>query len=401
MTNLTRNNIWILATAALALTAMIGSNPAVASTRDSTLESELLARSDSVVIGTILAATPRRQPEGRIVTDYRVRVDSVEAGAMRDPATRNITVSLPGGTIDDDGQRVFGIPILIPGDIVRLFLRNPGGATPIGDAYVVTGLGDGIRLLARNADAFTFYSLSSNPDVALRWYADTIDVHIDDQLTDDIDDAATLEAIQASLDEWNAVDCEHPTLVNVGLVNGFDAITGSGAGIHATNLIIFENTAQWDENRQDVDQWDLDTTIALTTIFHNPRTGEILNFAIEFNDERFGFAVTGIPAAVDLENTLTHELGHVFGLDHTGQDVELYWNQTMYFQAQVGETKKRSLEQDDINGLCTLYETDWSLNAETGGCSSAAQAFPWTTPLPTLVMLGAVLIIFCIRRRGY
>ena len=47
---------------------------------------------------------------------------------------------------------------------------------------------------------------------------------------------------------------------------------------------------------------------------------------------------------------MTHEVGHYLGLDHS-QIQEA----TMYRSARLGETKKRSLEQDDIDGVCSIY----------------------------------------------
>ena len=66
----------------------------------------------------------------------------------------------------------------------------------------------------------------------------------------------------------------------------------------------------------------------ITTVFYvdhgEPDDGTILDADVELNDINFTFVVeptTQQPRAgtevSDLENTLTHELGHVLGLDHT------------------------------------------------------------------------------------
>ena len=56
---------------------------------------------------------------------------------------------------------------------------------------------------------------------------------------------------------------------------------------------------------------------------------------------------------MDFENIVTHEHGHVFGLD------DLYTStcseETMYGYATEGETKKRTLESGDIMGIQRLY----------------------------------------------
>ena len=60
-----------------------------------------------------------------------------------------------------------------------------------------------------------------------------------------------------------------------------------------------------------------------------------------------------LPTEYDLENTITHEVGHFIGLAHPYADGRI--DSTMYFAATVGETHKRSLAVDDINGATYLY----------------------------------------------
>jgi MYXO-CTERM domain-containing protein len=51
-----------------------------------------------------------------------------------------------------------------------------------------------------------------------------------------------------------------------------------------------------------------------------------------------------------VRNTVTHEVGHFLGLDHTPIEAA-----TMFATAPRGETAKRDLHQDDIDGLCAIY----------------------------------------------
>ena len=53
----------------------------------------------------------------------------------------------------------------------------------------------------------------------------------------------------------------------------------------------------------------------------------------------------------DIQNTVTHEIGHMVGLGHS--DVE---KATMYASALDQELKKRDLDADDIQAVCTLYK---------------------------------------------
>jgi uncharacterized protein (TIGR03382 family) len=62
----------------------------------------------------------------------------------------------------------------------------------------------------------------------------------------------------------------------------------------------------------------------------------------------FGFNQSCV--ATDVQNTLTHELGHAFGLDHT-----TYAGSTMNATAPAGETSKRSLDQGTSQFICDVY----------------------------------------------
>jgi hypothetical protein len=55
---------------------------------------------------------------------------------------------------------------------------------------------------------------------------------------------------------------------------------------------------------------------------------------------------------VDLQNVVTHELGHYLGIGHTTND---HADATMYASAQFGELTMRDLSTDDVAGLCDAY----------------------------------------------
>lgn len=105
--------------------------------------------------------------------------------------------------------------------------------------------------------------------------------------------------------------------------------------------------------------------IALTTIAYDPATGLVLDADIELNGS-FGFDVleerdtcAAEETAMDLRNTLTHEVGHLVGLDHPPAS-ERYADTTMFASAPPCETSKRSLAADDLEGLCAIYPAEAS-----------------------------------------
>ena len=58
---------------------------------------------------------------------------------------------------------------------------------------------------------------------------------------------------------------------------------------------------------------------------------------------------------MDLQNIVTHELGHALGLADLYDTTAPVPEQTMYGYASTGETKKRSLEAGDKAGITVLY----------------------------------------------
>jgi hypothetical protein len=94
-------------------------------------------------------------------------------------------------------------------------------------------------------------------------------------------------------------------------------------------------------------------TIAVTSTWYYTSTGQIVEFDMKLNSYyRWGNSLV-TPNVMDLQNIVTHELGHGVGM------IDVYENScadvTMYGYGSIGETKKRSLELADIEGLLSLY----------------------------------------------
>lgn len=99
-------------------------------------------------------------------------------------------------------------------------------------------------------------------------------------------------------------------------------------------------------------QSGLGTNPATTFSFYNSSNGNLEESDIIFNTD-YPWATDGSPSSNDVQNAATHELGHSLCL------ADLYGSadseKTMYGYTQPGETKKRTLDQDDINGISYLY----------------------------------------------
>jgi hypothetical protein len=77
---------------------------------------------------------------------------------------------------------------------------------------------------------------------------------------------------------------------------------------------------------------------------------------IAFNGYNFMWSDSGQSGRMDVQNITAHETGHNLVLadlyDYASRDC------TMYGYSSAGETKKRTLEADDINGIRFLYPND-------------------------------------------
>jgi hypothetical protein len=176
------------------------------------------------------------------------------------------------------------------------------------------------------------------------------------------------------------------------------------------------------------------SALAVTSIFKNSKTGEILDADIEFNAVDYSWGdLVGQPAlsistTADFQNALTHELGHVIGLDHNcyapsdGQarlndntgapEVDCYGNAslpssvadaTMYPSVVLTDTLRRDLSPDDAQGICDVYPHLHDVcpaASSDGGCNVLATANPEHTLTALLCTgIGLILALAFVRRR--
>jgi len=155
------------------------------------------------------------------------------------------------------------------------------------------------------------------------------------------------------------------------------------------------------------------------------RDGAIVDADVELNGVDFAISDGGQTLGVqscqaELQNTLTHELGHLQGLEHPclatgdpprvddmGRPVPscatatdpLITEATMYNFQECGETKKETLSDDDINAICAIYPQAQDPNecevvGQTPGCCGASPH-----PGAAFGLAGVVLGLVLRRRR--
>ncbi len=148
------------------------------------------------------------------------------------------------------------------------------------------------------------------------------------------------------------------------------------------------------------EDWPYDEkALAATVVTLNARTNLILDADIAINAERHHFRVVdSMPSneqhgdVNDVQNTMTHELGHAVGLMHNADDPVV----VMYPSAAPLEMSKRAYAQDDRAGLAALYSDSGVFVPDTkpvaiAGCSASGGGL-------TLI-IAAVVLLFGTRRR--
>jgi len=153
-----------------------------------------------------------------------------------------------------------------------------------------------------------------------------------------------IPAIISSFDTWASVNSATVTFQYVGTTS-VNTVEQDGQNV----IIWVTEDANWSHGSN---------VAAYTTTHVDLTTGRIVEFDMEINatpsrTATKPWSATGEQGKMDLQNMVTHEAGHAIGLDHVS-DTEA----TMYPYMNLGESKKRDLETDDVNGVSFIYPTE-------------------------------------------
>lgn len=217
-----------------------------------------------------------------------------------------------------------------------------------------------------------------------RWNDGVVALTVDKSF-DELDPQA-FEALVGAVSAWQESAVGLPTLV---AQRGETNTIGYNVDGDNTNTVYFE------PQRADM----ANGALAITVLTFDREAGEILDADIVVNGEhRFGVVdqMDSLAArkAYDIQNVLTHELGHFLGL---GEDYDDH-SATMYAYSLPGETNKRDLNDRDTLTIDHLYEP--SAAPEEVGCGGANIAGRREHQAWWVGMFGVFMLSHVARRRA-
>jgi MYXO-CTERM domain-containing protein len=239
---------------------------------------------------------------------------------------------------------------------------------------------------------------TTKSNVPVQWTIDCIVMQPDSRGSQDVSLDQVQTTLQRAINNWTTRTASCPGLA-VSMRSPHGPLNVAQDGI---NAVVFQDKT-----------WSHDAAvIGLTTVVYLDLAGQfgdgtILEADIELNGTNYTFSIDPANGAardgtmlIDLESTMTHELGHVQGLahncwdhvtatapkDNTGMTIPdcndplppSITGTTMYpYYGMPGDISKRMLAPDDVAGVCDVYKPIAAKLAcypeIDGGCTVAPQ----------------------------
>ncbi len=371
------------------------------------------AQATMAVDGQVIATASRWTSDGsRIVTEATVRTPDGD-----------VTVSQLGGSVDGLAMRTFpGPAIMMPG--MRVAVTAHPALDLAQRTHVVV---DGVRVLAE-APGFVRTGPTASGKY-LYWESGCVYVNVDAEGTKEIAGANEFPVIDSAIAAWNdgTRGCSYMNLVRDPKLENLEVSRDNVNVIKFRDLSWCRPALGDDPARCYSPAAAGLTTAVFVDDSSSKRDGAIVDADVELNGVDFAISAGGETLGTagcksDLANTLTHELGHLLGLEHPcraagdpprtdgegntvpscggANDPEIL-EATMYNFQECGETKKATLSADDTAAICAIYPTGddpgtCSRVTDEAGCCSASEE----PPVPALALAGLTVAVLAVRRRS-
>ena len=186
--------------------------------------------------------------------------------------------------------------------------------------------------------------------VPIRWKSNKIKIALSNSLVGQNPNSKNnnefLNAVKRSLQSWEAIaNIEFIEINSDKLSTNIEGKNGDGINL-ITIAPTAENLALFNDNPFE--------TSSKTRVFYN-RKGIISEADIVLNP-LVQFSTDGTFGTFDVESTITHEIGHLLGLDHSpviGSIMQTHQGKNGIYS--LLKNNRKSLAEDDINGIRSLY----------------------------------------------
>lgn len=191
--------------------------------------------------------------------------------------------------------------------------------------------------------------------VPLFWPTSCVGYVLQEDASSDIDLDVAREIVGQAFAVWEAAECE----------GGAVAISAEDLGDVSCDEIGYDSEAK---NANVImfrdDDWPYEggsNALAITTVTYVVDTGEIRDADMEVNTTDVSFSTSDTNVSVDLLSIMTHEAGHFLGLAHSAVS-----ESTMVIEYPPESLTLRTLDPDDVAGICAIYPP-----SSTSPCESA------------------------------
>jgi predicted Zn-dependent protease len=198
--------------------------------------------------------------------------------------------------------------------------------------------------------SLAFLALSWLPNV-VRWEKRNVTLRIDPALEQMLQAGQVRSAALMASDAWRGFASVPDITIEDGTPAAYDA-GRRGNGIYL------------------LAKWPFKANQLAVTVVTYAESGEVLGVDVLVNGEKqFALFSEGQTAVYseryDLAAVLTHELGHVLGLDESYEHPEA----TMFPQIHQGETHQRLISEDDQQAVTQAYLAPFASSSAKAGCS--------------------------------
>jgi predicted Zn-dependent protease len=193
----------------------------------------------------------------------------------------------------------------------------------------------------------------------------------------------TAQVLARAFDNWHEVACASGQSPGLSL----RVADSTAGGMNEADAIVTYVDSGWRYPR---------SYGAITQLTVDLDTGAITRALVEINSETHALAIDAQAPEIDLEAVLTHEVGHLIGLDHSRVAGSTMVAETRAF----GTADLRSLDTDDVAGVCALYPFRTPKPRSSGSDSSCAASAKSPHSASTTTFAYCLLGAAMLRRRA-